>query len=299
MVDFGDFICYMTAISYMKKTYKFLDIHLFCPEFFVPMAENLVPNITVHSFSNIHKEWNDKCAAKQTKNVHTTLGTHIIDHGFHVLMDKDVEKEHKNYCKFNGDGVDISKYNLPEKYVVVTTGFTAPVREMLPEVVNKVAQYIISKGYTPVFLGKRQSEVGFKDNKLVGNFKDEIDYSVGIDLIDSTDLLEAAKIIEGAKTIVGLDNGLLHVAGCTNIPIISGFTTVKPEHRLPYRNSILGFNCYAVVPDTNLKCRFCQSNWEFQYGPPELDYKFCYYKDYKCIKNLEAKKYIFFLDKIL
>src|SRR5207245_757155 len=114
--------------------------------------------------------------------------------------------------------------------------------------------------------------------------------------INKTNLLESREIINKAKTIVGLDNGLLHIAGTTNIPIIGGFTTVEPKYRMPYRNNVLGYNYYPVVPPESLVCRFCQSNWTFTY---EQDFKVCYYKDYLCIKQLSADLYIKELEKIL
>lgn len=292
----GDNIARMTAIKYLRDIYPFLDIHLFCPDFFVSLAENLVSGITVHKFSKMSIEWDLKINSRQTRNAaHDGFATHLVDNAFNVLVNKQVGIEHKNYCILDTSKIDISGFNLPEKYAVVTTGYTAKVREMIPETVNGISKYLVSKGVTPVFLGSRQSDIGLGKGKLIGNFKNDIDYSVGVDLIDKTNLLDAAKIIGGARAIVGLDNGLLHLAATTDTPIVMGFTSVKPEHRVPYRNNILGHNVYSVTPPKSLACRFCQSNWDFQKGH---DYKDCYYKDYACT-NMEAQKYIYFLDKIL
>lgn len=293
----GDHIARMVAVKYLRDTYEFLDIHLFCPDFFVSLAEKLVPGISVHKFSRMTLEWDTKAPARQTRNPsHDNFATHLVDNAFNVLVNKQVNIEHKNYCNLNVENVDISKFNLLKNYVVITTGFTAPVREMIPETVNKITAYLQSRRVTPVFLGSRQSEIGISNQKLVGNFKNEIDYSVGTDLIDRTSLVEAGTIISQAKALVGLDNGLCHLAGCSSVPIVVGFTTVKPEHRIPYRNNSLGWNCFSVTPSENLACRFCQSNWDFEYGHKFTE---CYYRDYACTKDLTAEKYIYFLDKIL
>lgn len=300
----GDQIARMVAIKYIRDYNAWVDINLIVPDYFYDLACNLVPNIEIHKFSE------GTSAAKfghplikTSENKFDTLKSHIVDNAFAILCNKQVTNEFKNYCKLNTDIVDISKFNLPEKYIVITTGFTAEVRELLPHTVNELAQYIIKKGYTPVFLGKKNAPLGLNSKfNLRGNFKNEIDYSVGIDLIDKTTLPECGKIIAGARTIIGNDNGLCHLAGCSDIPIVVGFTTVSPETRLPYRDNTLGHNCYPVVPDESLACRFCQTNWDFIY-----DHLFtkCWYKekgiskDIECVKQLNSLKFIEQLEKIL
>lgn len=299
----GDYVGAMTAIKYIKETWKHVEINLIVPDFFQELAKNLVPGITIRKFSDGNHHWLNGQPSYQYRNVHDTLRTHIVDNAFSLFANKQVEIEHKNYCKLDTKSIDISKFNLPEKYVVITTGFTAEVREMLPHVVNEVASYAKKKGYEVVFLGNKGVPTGLDSQKiLVGNFKQEVDFTVGHNLIDQTNLLEAGKIISNAKAIVGVDNGLLHLAGTTDIPIVAGFTTVSPELRLPYRNNMLGWNCYTIVPDASLKCRFCQSNWNFDF---KNNYTKCYYKEnkmdneIKCVKMLTGLKFINELEKFL
>lgn len=302
-VDFGDNLARMSAIKYIKETWKHVTMNLIVPDYFYDVAKNLVPGITVGKFSDGPKYWANGLPAVQTQNSHDGLRTHLVDHSFSVLANKQVEIEYKNYCKLNTKDIDITKFNLPEKYVVVTTGFTAEVREMKAQVVNEVASYIKSKGYEVVFLGSKASSTGLVSQKiLVGNFNSDIDYSVGIDLINKTTLLEAGKVIGQAKSIVGVDNGLLHLAGCTDTHIIVAFTNVAPELRLPYRNNQLGWNCTAIVPEKSLKCRFCQSNWGFDL---KTNFTKCYYKEnkmdttIKCVDSMTSSKFIEALEKVL
>jgi ADP-heptose:LPS heptosyltransferase len=108
--------------------------------------------------------------------------------------------------------------------------------------------------------------------------------------------LQTGKIIAGAKTIVGVDNGLLHVAGCTNIPIVGGYTSVDPEHRMPYRNNIMGWNYYPVVPPESEPEKFFQSRYDFIM---EHDYRKSYLGNDSLIKSLTPELYINELEKIL
>lgn len=300
----GDHIARLSAIEYIRKTQPHCVIHLWVPDFFYPLAKHLSdPSLIIKPFSKGDREFNKELPGRKTSSVsHDTLKTHLVDHTFHVLANSMGPIEDKNYLKLKPTKIDVSKFDLPEKYVVVTTGFTAAVREFTPQSVNEVVLYIKSKGYEVVFLGSVKADVGAYDKAIIGNFNTEIDYSQGLNLVNTTSLLEAGKIIAQAKTIVGVDNGLLHLAGTTDIPIVAGFTTVKPEHRAPYRNNELGWNFFPVVPPESLACRFCQSNWDFVYNH---DFRNCYYKEkkldteIKCTKSLTSDLFIAQLEKIL
>jgi len=260
-------------------------------------------DVIIKSFSQGKTEFNQNLPGRKTSSTsHDTLKTHLVDHTFHVLANSMGPIEDKNYRKLNPSKIDVSKFDLPEKYVIITTGFTAAVREFIPQSVNEVVQYIKSKGYEVVFLGNEKSPVHADKKVLIGTFNTEIDYSQGLNLVNKTSLLEAGKIIAQAKTIVGVDNGLLHLAGTTDVPIVAGFTTVKPEHRAPYRNNELGWNFFPVTPPESLACRFCQSNWDFVY---RHDFRNCFYKEKKldkeiqCTKSLTSDLFIEQLEKIL
>jgi ADP-heptose:LPS heptosyltransferase len=253
----GDCIARLPPIEFMTHFYPQIKVHLWVPDYFVEFTERcLTAGPIVKGFSEGKKKYNDKFLARAfTIHKINNLAMHMTDHAFLCLLNMQVNTKYRNYLSIKVPDVNISAFKLPEKYVVLCTGFTTTVRQFLPEHVNNVTKYIVSKGYTPVFLGKRESNNG-ANYVIRGNFADSIDFSYGIDLIDKTSLVESAKIIAGAKTIVGLDNGLLHVAGCTDVPIVGGFTTVNPNHRMPYRRGVLGWNYYPVVPPDTLKCRF-------------------------------------------
>lgn len=300
----GDHIAAFPAVRAALK--QNIDPTLWVPNFFHEFAVRMFTGLKVMAFRDI--ELRDKMAAavQTISSTHSPMRMHLVDYAASMIVDKQLDPEEKNYLKYPVGSLDTSKYNLPERFVVLTPGHTAPVREWSPEIVNSVAAYLIDKDITPVFLGSDQTlsvvSCGSQSVTYKGNFNKKIDYSVGINLINKTSLSEAAEIMAKSLAVVGLDNGLLHLAGCTDAPIVGGFTTVDPKYRMPYRNDILGWNFYPVVPPESLGCRFCQSNWSFVY---EHDFKLCYYKErgrdteIQCTKQVSADKYIDELRKLL
>jgi ADP-heptose:LPS heptosyltransferase len=292
----GDVIARLPVVKYCLDNHPQINIHLWVGDYFVDVAKKALPkykNLTIRGISEGYKKYKDSFYARSPDHREsiTNLAMHMTDHAFYTVGHCAVENEYKNYIKI--DPIDISNFNLPEKYIIVTTGYTSPVRHWLPESIDGVVNYIIEKGYTPVFLGKgetKTSEDPQGNKKIIkGNFT--ADYSKGINLIDKTNLLEAHAIMQSSKCVVGLDNGLLHLAAMGNVPIVFGFTTVKPMHRLPYRYGQIGWKCYPVVPPQSLKCRFCQSNMIFG-----LNHNFtnCFYgnDDISCTKLLKSELFI-------
>jgi ADP-heptose:LPS heptosyltransferase len=297
----GDLVAWLPPLKFIYNEHQHVRVHVWVPDFFFDFAKNSLKGtekrITLYKLSNqLHllSRTNQTYSFKM-QNYHN-LGAHMTEHAFEIIChNKPDNKSHLNYLSLDLSKTDVSRFYLPEKYVILTTGFTAHVREFLPEHVNKISQYVLSKGYTPVFLGKQTTNTGIK-HVIKGNFNDEIDFSIGVNLIDKTNLFECVSICSSARAVVGLDNGILHLAGCTDVPIVGGFTTVNPVHRMPYRHNVLGWQYYPVVPPASLKCRFCQSNWQFTNNH---DFTKCYYEDYKCLKELSAELYIEQLEKIL
>lgn len=296
MAGFGDNIARLPAIKYISERHPHVIPIVWVADYFYDLTKNVLPNLDIRKFST-HADYDNKLAGRTT-NSHwfTNLKTHMVDHAFCVLANEIPANEYKNYLQINTNPISINKFNLPKKYVVMTTGFTAPIREFLPEYINTINDYIISKGYKVVFLGQKQTDVGVDDKEIVGTFRSTIDFSKGQNLIDKTSLLEAAKIMSKAQCVVGLDNGILHLAACTEVPIVAGFTSVDPIHRAPYRHNELGWNFYPVVPPDSEPEKFCQSRWDFCF---DHDFRFSYYKNDSLIRSLKPELYIEQLEKIL
>jgi ADP-heptose:LPS heptosyltransferase len=228
---------------------------------------------------------------------HTTLRSHITDHAFHSLCDwMPPDNSYKHYIQLDTTNIDVSQFNLPKQYVVITTGFTSNTREWLPGEINKTVAGIKDMGYEVVFLGQHQSKYKTDQKPVEGTFREEIDYSQGLCLIDKTTLLEAGAIIAEAAVVAGVDNGLLHLAGCTNTPIVAGYTTVPARFRMPYRFGKLGWNCFIIEPTEDLGCRGCQEKLNLTFG---FDLRTCYYGDYQCVTHMTADRFIEELAKCL
>lgn len=294
----GDLIAALVAVDYVHNTYKHVKLHVWVPDYALSLVSMALPKVKVNNFTTAKRKYD---ASKPTINTRwngrsSPMKRHLVDYAFEVLCDEAPTIDKKNYLRIDTSKVKVTHFDLPEKYVVMTTGFTAPNREFLSQYINEVVAYIKSKGYYVVFLGKTQTATGTK-HMIKGNFSDEIQYNEGLNLIDKTSLLEAMKICGDAKAVVGLDNGLLHIAGCTDVAIVGGFTNCDPKTRMPFRNNELGWNFYPVVPPPLKKsCNFCQTRLNFVYGH---DFKECYYKNMNCLESLEPKLYIEQLEKIL
>lgn len=295
----GDNIAALPAMRFIKDTYPWVTPYLYVPDYFLPLARNMLPDMIIRPFSKMKKTFNTIWAGRQTRlKGHDSLSTHLVDYNFNCLANKQVRAKDKNYLKLDINNINTQKFDLPQDYVVITTGFTAKIREFLPEKVNAIVEYLNNRKISVVFIGSHQANTGANGsvNNIIGNFNDAIDYTKGINLLDKTTLLEAGKIIAQSKCMIGLDNGLMHLAGCTDVPIIGAYTSVEPHLRLPYRNNELGYNCYTVVPPESCIDRFFQSNIDFLY---EVDLRYCYYGDYEMIKSLPTEDFIKHLENIL
>jgi ADP-heptose:LPS heptosyltransferase len=292
----GDAIAQLPAVKFVLDHHFHIEIKLWTHEYFKPLAKKVFEDynmITVESLNNSEGKYNDELLAR-SPYVHkiTNLASHLTDQGFLSIVGRSVEDKYKNYIQL--DPIDVSEFNLPEKYFVITTGYTSDTRVFKPEIVKQVSDYCVSIGYTPVYIGKSYTP-SYKEQAIIGTFK--ADYSNGINLIDKTNLFQAHAIMNNSTGVLGVDNGLIHLAGMGKAPIIVGFTSVDPYHRLPYRDGILGKGCYTVVPDESLKCRYCQSNMNF--APNEHSFTTCAYQDYLCNDQLISNKWIEQINRIL
>lgn len=294
----GDHLCALVAVNYIVTHCPWINLLVWVPDHIEEFAKNILPqNTIIRNYTKASKKYdNTRTGITTGWNVHTPMRTHPVDYAFHTLVDVAPSAEERNYLKLNVDKIDISKFSLPEKYVVVQAYATETVKRLSGTLVNEVVDYIKSKGYEVVFVGSGEQKVGYKDNVITSKTSEDLDLSRGIDLTNKTTLTEVGKIIANAQAFVGSDGGLMHVAGFTNTPIVCSFTFADWRHLLPIRNNVLGNNCYIVEPPESLGCKFCQTKMTMLY---DHDFRNCYYKDYKCIKELKSKQFIKHLESIL
>jgi ADP-heptose:LPS heptosyltransferase len=291
----GDLIAQLPALKYVLDFHPHIFMHLWVQDYGVELAKKVLPgykNLIVKGLSEGKKKYNNLLVAR-SPYVHKVdnLATHLTDHAFFTLAHTIPENKYKNYIQL--DPIDVSHFNLPEKYVVITTGFTSETRKWLPEHVNKLTDWLVHKSIVPVYLG-RSFTPSHENDGIIGHF--DCNRDNGIDLVDNTSLFEAHSIMSKAIAVCGLDNGLLHLAAMSNVPIVGGFTSVDPIHRMPYRNNVMGYNYYPVYPK-GLSCIGCQSNMVFV--SHTHDFRNCFWKDYACLDLMKAELFIEQLEKIM
>jgi ADP-heptose:LPS heptosyltransferase len=287
----GDLICAFVPIDYLLKNCPWLNVLIWCPDYMVDFAKNILPKgAIVRGYTDAKKKYDNTKAGVTTKWVgnHTPMRTHAVDYSFHVLCDYHPKPHERNYLKVTP--IDVSKFNLPKEYVVLQSAATEKVKAMPGPTFNAIKEYILNKGISVVLLGKTENNTGVKgitNNASVLTGVDDIHGA--INLTNKTNLLESASIIAGAKCFVGMDGGLTHLAGFTDVPIIAGYTFADPSHLMPIRNDILGYNVYPVLPDASLACKFCQTKRVMYY---DHDFRECFYKDYACVQQMTPEKFI-------
>lgn len=286
----GDHMASLVAIKYVTVNYPWITPLLWLPDYLVDFAKHVLPNVkSILGYSSMKEHYNPNLATKTTKwDGHVSpMKIHCLDYAFLKLCDENPAIEHKNYLQIKSNSIENTS-----KYVVITTGYTAKARIFPAKEVNAVSKYLVQKGYKPVFLGQTKTATGAK-HTIEGNFDKDIDFTLGDSLVNKTTLLQAAQIMRLAAAVVGVDNGLLHVAGASDVPIVGGFPSVSPGIRMPVRHNELGWNYYPVV---STACNFCQERTNFLYGH---DYKECVYTDNLSSNEMTADKFIFELEKVL
>lgn len=279
----GDYICWSVAIRYIEQFYPHVMPKLFVADWCKDIIENFFNGTRVEvydrsKFDDYYIDGSPVLGNIESNQLLNATGTHLVDLGFSYFLGRNPPPPEADlsYIPLDLESIDISHIELPESYCVFTPGATNMTRHMPVEAFNLLKDYCISLGVTPVFLGKAKLTPAYRTN-----FKEGYDYTGGINLLDKTGVLEAGKIIAGARFILGVDNGLLHLAACTEVPIIFGYTITGPEMRRPIRKK--GLTLDITVPHAELSCINCQENIRFI---PGHRFTRCLYNDTKCCELL-------------
>ena len=287
----GDYICWMTAIRWLAECATWINGTLVCPNYFIELAEYWLKPYKNWKFKT-YNELKDLDKPDDTpfrgpvvlqqESLNAT-GAHLLTCGWVYFTNKEGPPPGwENYSHIVKSDLDKVKlpFELPEKFAVITTGVTTNTRKSNSAQWNYIIEYIHSKGLTPVFLGKRVVTTGNARN-IHTKWDEGFKFDLGLDLRDKTTLMQAAAVISRAKLIVGHDNGLLHLAGCTETPIVFGYSLASPEHRRPKRPA--GKIYDVTLTDQELACNHCQSKTNFVIG---YNFRECYYGDNLCMKML-------------
>lgn len=295
----GDHICAMPAIFALLENYPQLTPTYYIHSYFKPLFRVFM-KYRGHRYKKKNLQFIERGTSYEFKQAlyfserqHTSMRRSLINFAFQCYLDREPLNDlEAAYPTFDYRYVPLEAFKLPDRFVVVCSGYTAPARAWSGVEMNKVIEWLSETGYTPVFLGSSQVAPG-----ISGNFDGEVAFEKGLDLREKTSLIQAAAILGAAKAVVGVDNGLLHLAACTSTPIVAGFPTVDPAARQFIRpNGKRMENVKVIVPDESLTCRWCQSRINFV---AKHDFKECYYGDYKCRDHMSGEKFIEALKELL
>lgn len=281
----GDYICYMAAIKWVAENVPQVIGRVYCPPHFLDLATHIMqPHLSsgwkVQDKAQLtEKKFKSRPTFAPSPQPINATSSHPLDLAFIYYSNTTPPPKEANYYPVL-DLSNIANEACEAPYAVMTPGATTPNRTMPADTFNGIKEHLLSKGITPLFLGKKQ----ITDVRAI-EYQEGYNYEGGVDLREKTTLLQAAGIMSKAKLVVGLDNGLLHLAACTDVPILFGYNIASPLHRRPRRRSQ---NIWEIMPDPQaLPCTFCQSNMRFMF---DHDYALCLYKDLACLEALKDPK---------
>lgn len=283
----GDYICWIPALQWIAEQCPQVFGRIYAPAFFFEIAQ--------HFFSG-YEGWRTFLideVNKETKSIAVgpdafgrvqmvnALGSHLLDLGFAYYANlSPVPPAYNRYPDLTGlpdEGLPPALRDKQGKYVVFTLGGTTSSRTVPGALWNPLLAWVREQGLTPVLLGKEHLSPTHR-----AHFPEGTDLTGVIDLREKTSLLEAACIMDRAAAVLGLDNGLLHLAACTNARLLFAYNIVIPEHRSP-RRSGRGRTVELSLTPEELRCSGCQSRMKALYTH---DFKTCLYRDNLCIEML-------------
>lgn len=250
----GDYICYLSVLEWIAQNHKNVDGRMYAIEWFHPIIENVMkkyPGWKVYPRESLNTKKLNRPTFVPVQLPINRTGCHAIDLGFIYYMSMTPAPADLFYSKLDLSAMDeAGKSKSP--YAIMTPAASNGPKTMRAKAFNGIKNHLISKGITPIFIGKKNFTA---ERKIT--IDDEYDFSGGVDLTEKTELLQAAGLMSKAKLVIGLDNGLLHLAAMTEVPIIYGYTVSSVEHTMPRRRSR---NIHNIHPDLEtLSCTFCQS----------------------------------------
>ena len=211
----------------------------------------------------------------------------LTHYGSINLMAKVLNDVEMQYIPLNK--VDVSRYGVDfSKSVIIITTYRDKQRTILSEEILKIAQYVSSKGLTPVYVGKTGAISIWKNSLAASDFEYP---GFGVDLRNQTSFSELWTIMSMSKAVIGVDGGPIHIAFSTQTPVICGFTTVRPEYRVPFRGSA---KTISITP--NIYCNFCESDWNLNFWnfnecPRKMELA-------ECVTKMTAARFIDGLDSL-
>jgi hypothetical protein len=219
----------------------------------------------------------------------TPKSMHLSTYASLSLLDRILPLEKLNYVPL--DPVDITHFGIDwTNCVIMVCSYRDETRMWRAEHILDTARWLKLHGFMPVFVGKTDMDQHVAEHlRPKSSLPDDIS-KFGIDLRNKTTITELASIFREVRAVCGVDSGPIHLAGTTEVPIICGYTSVAPEHRIPTRP--IGKTITLTAP---IECIGCESRWRSNYW----NYENCYLETAECSKQLTAPRFIAALQEVL
>lgn len=176
---------------------------------------------------------------------------HVVDRYFEAVKSLGVKSDGKkgDFLIPSSNEVDIEgKFNLQSReYYALVIGAKFKTKQ-LPE--EKLLE-LISKIQLPIIL------IGGPDDRELGNRLVELSSKENIvNTCGDFSILGSASILKQSRVVITNDTGMMHIAGCFDVPIVSIWGNTVPELGMyPYRpNNEASFSIHEVK---GLNCRPC------------------------------------------
>lgn len=263
----GDMMAAAAVVNYAINTYhnpRNTDYRVACfPEFrdllsFVP-SDKLISLDESHELDRsfaFRRTINQMRTESYEKNIArlTTFKLHSVHHSSVSLIGSVIDLEDAPYVPL--ETVDVSHFGIDfDKAVILCVTSRDQQRSWKSAEMLKTAEAIIEMGLIPVYIGKTSKDNSFTD---IVDANTTFEYAgLGFDLINKTSLRQLYSIMAKSRAVMGIDSGPMHIAMATNVPVICGFTSVRPDFRIPHRQ----YGITIPIIADEIDCHFCQSDW--------------------------------------
>lgn len=165
---------------------------------------------------------------------------------------------------------ELSNYNLTESnFLCVAVGAKFATKQ-IPE--NKLKEILHNMDLPIVLIG------GKEDHSKGEEIRSNLDSNV-INLCGELNLQQSASIVARSKALLTSDTGMMHIAACYDVPILSVWGNTVPELGMyPYRPQQK--DSYTIFEVKGLKCRPCS----------KIGFESCPKKHFNCMNLQDSSK---------
>lgn len=195
---------------------------------------------------------------------------HVVDRYFEAVKSLGVKNDQKpcEYFMAKTDDVDVDKaFQLsPKSYVAIAIGAQFQTK-VLP--LDKIVE-IIQKMEAPIILLGGPTDVS-RATEIIAALSEAKQASI-FNAVNQFSLNQSASIVAQAAVLLTHDTGLMHIASCFDVPIVSVWGNTVPDLGMYpyYPNQKEKFSIHEV---NNLSCRPCS----------KIGYQTCPKKHFSCM----------------